>query len=55
MLLDNNPITQWEFGNCAIDEDNIGNKKMIKISPSRKIDGIVCLAMNIGAFSNWKR
>jgi phage terminase large subunit-like protein len=45
---DDNPITHWQLTNCTIDEDKMNNKKPIKISPNRKIDGIICTLMALG-------
>jgi len=53
--IDSNPINQWCLMNCVIDEDNMGNRKMIKYSANRKIDGAVCIIMNLGAFMEYKR
>ena len=53
--IDSNPINSWCLRNCVIDEDNMGNRKMIKVSANRKIDGAVCIAMNLGAFMSHRR
>lgn len=53
--IDENPINAWCLQNCVIDEDNMGNRKMIKQTANRKIDGAVCIAMSLGAFMKWKR
>lgn len=45
---DDNPITHWQLTNCTIDEDKMNNKKPIKISQNRKIDGIICTLMALG-------
>ena len=55
MKIDDNPINEWCILNCVIDEDSMGNRKMIKCTHNRKIEGAVCIAMSIGAFMNYKR
>jgi phage terminase large subunit-like protein len=55
MKIDDNPINQWCIMNCVIDEDSMGNRKMIKYTHNRKIEGAVCIAMSIGAFMNYRR
>ena len=46
--LNDNPINTFCLGNCVIDEDNMGNKKPLKVAPNRKIDGVVCVLMTLG-------
>lgn len=55
MKLADNPVTTWMFSNVVMDSDNMENKKPIKMSASRKIDGVVCILMSLGAFMNYKR
>ena len=50
-----NPITPWMLDNVAIDEDSMKNKKPIKKSANKKIDGVVCMLMSLGQFMEWKR
>lgn len=45
IVLDENPITAWCFGNATLDEDKLGNRKPTKIARSRKIDGVVTILM----------
>lgn len=53
---DENPIMLWEFGNVAIDEDSMSNRKPVKGNGANgKIDGIITLCMCIGTAMNWKR
>lgn len=52
---DGNPITEWCFGNCVIDEDKIGNRKPIKMRQDAKIDGAVCCLMTTRLFMDFKR
>ena len=49
---DDNPVTHWQLTNCTIDEDKMNNKKPMKISPNRKIDGIICTLMALGTALN---
>ncbi len=51
----NNPIMPWMLDNVAIDEDSMKNKKPIKKSANKKIDGVVTLLMSLGQFGEWKR
>ena len=53
--IDDNPINAYCIQNCVIDEDSMGNRKMIKSTANKKIDGAVCITMNLGAFGKWKR
>ncbi|MBR3466882.1 MAG: terminase large subunit [Bacteroidales bacterium] len=46
--MNDNPINTFCLGNCVIDEDNMGNKKPMKVAPNRKIDGVVCVLMTLG-------
>lgn len=55
IFIDENPINGWMIRNCIIDEDNMGNRKPVKMGANRKIDGAICILMNINLFSNWKR
>ena len=48
IALDANPINVFCLSNCVIDEDNLGNKKPLKASATRKIDGIICVLMTLG-------
>lgn len=55
VYIDENPIVGWNIRNCVIDEDSMKNRKPIKVSPNRKIDGAVTILMSLGSFMNWKR
>lgn len=46
--MNNNPINSYCLANCILDADNLGNKKPIKASPTRKIDGAITMLMTIG-------
>lgn len=50
-----NPITQWMFNNVVIDTDNMENKKPIKVTANRKIDGVITILESLGQFMAWKR
>ena len=52
ITLNNNPINTFCFTNCVIDEDRLENKKPIKISHYRKIDGAITVLMALGQFNN---
>lgn len=53
--IDNNPITQWMFNNVVIDVDKMENKKPIKSTASKKIDGVITILESLFLFMNWKR
>lgn len=53
--INNNPINAYCFCNCVIDEDRLENKKPIKVSQFRKIDGAITLLMTLGLMSAYER
>lgn len=53
--LDPNPINAFCLANCLIDEDRLENKKPIKISQYRKIDGAITMLMALGALYKIER
>ena len=55
IVLNNNPINVYCLGNCVIDEDGLENKKPVKVSHTRKIDGVITLLMTIGAMNSYER
>lgn len=55
VMLNNNPINAYCLNNCYIDEDQLENKKPIKISRYRKIDGTITMLMTIGAAAQYER
>lgn len=55
IVLNNNPINLFCLGNCVIDTDRLENKKPVKISHARKIDGVITLLMTIGAINSYRR
>lgn len=46
--LNNNPINVFCLTNAILDEDRMENKKPIKPSQYRKIDGVICVLMTLG-------
>lgn len=50
-----NPINSYCLTNCLIDEDRMENKKPIKISQYRKIDGAITLLMALGLLYSFER
>ncbi len=55
IFLDENPINAFCFGNAVLDEDNLENKKPIKRSPERKIDGTIVSLMCLRQFIDYER
>lgn len=55
MKIDDNPIIVWMFGNAVLDKDNLENCKPLKISPSKKIDGVITILESLGQFLTYKR
>ena len=53
--LNANPINVFCLSNCVIDEDHLENKKPIKISRMRKIDGAITMLMTLGALGKYER
>jgi len=51
----NNPIMVWMLDNVALDSDNMKNKKPIKKTANKKIDGVITLLMSLGQFMEWRR
>jgi phage terminase large subunit-like protein len=46
---DNNPCTEWQFGNVALYRDANDNHKVIKgKDPNKKVDGVVSIIMAVG-------
>lgn len=48
ITLNDNPINAFCLSNCIIDTDRMENKKPIKISQYRKIDGTITMLMTLG-------
>jgi len=50
-----NPINLYCLMNCVIDEDKLENKKPMKRSQYRKIDGTISMLMTIGELYSYER
>lgn len=55
LVINRNPINLFCFGNCVIDTDRLENKKPIKASHWRKIDGVITLLMTLGLLYSIER
>ena len=55
ITLNNNPVNIFCLMNCVIDEDRLENKKPMKISQYRKIDGVITCLMTIGMLYSYER
>lgn len=55
IVLNDNPINVFCLTNCVIDEDNLENKKPLKISQYRKIDGTITVLMTLGQLYSFER
>ncbi len=55
ITLNNNPINVFCLTNCVIDTDNLENKKPIKLSQYRKIDGAITMLMTLGQLYSYER
>lgn len=55
ITLNDNPINVFCLTNCVIDEDRLENKKPVKASRYRKIDGIVTVLMTLGQLYSYER
>ena len=55
VVINDNPINAFCFGNAVLDEDNLGNVKPIKRSQYRKIDGLITMLMCLRLFLDWER
>lgn len=55
IVLNDNPINIFCLTNCVLDEDNLENKKPVKVSRYRKIDGTIALLMTIGQLYSYER
>lgn len=53
--INENPINIYCLTNCVIDEDSLENKKPLKASQFRKIDGAITLLMTIGQLYSYER
>jgi phage terminase large subunit-like protein len=55
ITISENPINVYCLTNCVIDEDSLENKKPLKASQFRKIDGTITLLMTIGQLYSYER
>lgn len=55
IMMNNNPINIFCLENCVIDTDNLENKKPIKQSQYRKIDGTITMLMTLGLMYTFER
>ncbi len=55
IVLNRNPINAFCLENCVIDTDNLDNKKPLKLSQYRKIDGTITLLMTLGLLYSFER
>lgn len=55
IVLNDNPINVYCLTNCVIDEDRLENKKPIKASQYRKIDGAITMLMTLGQLYSYER
>jgi phage terminase large subunit-like protein len=55
ITLNDNPINVYCLTNCVLDEDHLENKKPLKISQYRKIDGVICVLMTLGQLYSYQR
>ncbi len=55
ITINRNPINAFCLLNCVIDTDRLENKKPMKISRYRKIDGAITLLMTIGLLYSYER
>ena len=55
ITLNSNPINIFCMTNAVIDEDRMENKKPMKASPSRKIDGVITMLMTLGLLYSFER
>ena len=55
ITLNPNPINVFCLTNCVIDTDTLENKKPLKISHNRKIDGTITLLMTLGQLYCYER
>lgn len=55
ITMNDNPINVFCLTNCVIDEDNLENKKPLKASQYRKIDGTITLLMTLGQLYSFER
>ena len=55
LTLNANPINAYCFDNAVLDEDRMENRKPIKRTSAKKIDGVITALMTMSEFGNYKR
>lgn len=55
LTINDNPINLYCFANAVLDIDRLENKKPMKVSQFRKIDGVITLLMGIGLLNSYER
>lgn len=55
IIIDDNPLNQYCFNNAVIDEDKMENRKPIKKTAAKKIDGVITILMSLGLYNTWQR
>lgn len=55
ILINDNPINAYCFGNAVLDTDNLDNCKPVKRSHSQKIDGVITMLMCMREFIDYER
>lgn len=50
IIIDDNPITRWCFGNVLLKEDHNENCKPTKESKNQKIDGVISILESLGVY-----
>lgn len=55
IVLNDNPINLYCLRNCVLDVDRLENKKPVKASQYRKIDGVITCLMTIGMLYSYER
>lgn len=55
ITMNDNPINVFCLTNCVLDEDRLENKKPLKASRYRKIDGTITMLMTLGQMYSFER
>lgn len=55
IVMNDNPINVFCLTNCVIDMDHLENKKPLKVSQYRKIDGTITCLMTLGLLYSYER
>lgn len=55
ITMNNNPINVFCLCNCVMDADHLDNKKPVKASHYRKIDGTITMLMTLGLLYRYER